>query len=126
MKRAEEAEEMIEMKKQLSLMKRKVSQMDTPSTTPADHTPLPLEGGEAPPTAGISTDTNDIAEREETPEQSNVDSVEVWGRNIVRTRMLLTMQMHDVFGKNFVEIIIECDYRDMPPNLLLGNKAEQP
>ena len=75
MKRAEEAEEMIEMKKQLSLMKRKVSEMDTPApTTPADHTPLPLVDEEAPPTAGTNTETNDIAEREETPEQSNVDN----------------------------------------------------
>jgi hypothetical protein len=77
-KRAEEAEEMIEMKKQLSLMKRKVNQMDAPTTTPADHTPSPLGGGaEAPPTAATNDDTNDIVEREETPEQSNVDNVEV-------------------------------------------------
>ena len=73
MKRAEEAEEMIEMKKQLSMMKRRVNEMN--ALTPADHTPPQLGGG-APTT--INNDTNDIPEREESPEQSNVENTEVW------------------------------------------------
>ena len=65
---------MIEMRKQLSLMKRKVSEMDI--STPADHIPSQLGGGAAP-TAMTNSDMNEMAEREETPEQPNIDNAEV-------------------------------------------------
>ena len=71
---------MIEMRKQLSMMKRKVSQIDhAPSRedhaqTPVDHTPSQLGGGAASVT---NNDTSDRTEQEESPIHPNVDDMEV-------------------------------------------------